>query len=122
MTIPPVARRSTLDATTPTPHAQLRAQAKALEGVFTEQLYKAMRETVPQGEGATDGGAGEEMFTGLMDQKLATDTPDQWRHGIGDALYRQLSRALPGDPAAVPPAPPAAPATATAAPSPEDPR
>jgi flagellar protein FlgJ len=98
MIIPPSARRYPPDASTPAPSsasAKLLKSAKDLEGVFTEQLFKAMRATVPEGEGALDGGAGEEMFTGLMDQRLAAETPKQWHHGIGDALYRQLSGALP---------------------------
>ena len=75
--------------------AALRKVARQLEGVFTEQLFKAMRETVPKGEGAFSGGSGEEMFTGLLDQHLAADTPTQWQHGLGEALYRQLRGRLP---------------------------
>lgn len=81
----------------PNPTAEeerLRATAKQLEGVFVQQLFKAMRETVPA-DGLTDGGAGEEVFTGLMDEKIAATAPDQWEHGIGESLYRQLRAALP---------------------------
>ena len=74
---------------------KLRKTAQQLEGLFVEQLYKAMRETVPQGEGVVDGGSGEEMFTGLMDEHLAADTPTQWAHGLAAAAYRQLRAALP---------------------------
>ena len=94
-----------IGGTTPTPltpearaasdEARLKKTAKQLEGVFVEQLFKAMRETVPQGEGAVEGGTGEDMFTGLMDQKLAAETPTQWDHGLADAAYRQLRKALP---------------------------
>jgi flagellar protein FlgJ len=72
---------------------RLRGVVKQLEGVFVEQLYKAMRETVPD-DGITHGGAGEEMFAGLLDQHLASETPKQWEHGIGDALVAQLRPAL----------------------------
>ena len=91
-----------IGSTTPTPEARaandearLKKTAKQLEGVFVEQLYKAMRETVPQDEGAIGAGTGEDMFTGLMDQKLAAETPTQWAHGLADAAYRQLRKALP---------------------------
>jgi peptidoglycan hydrolase FlgJ len=77
--------------------AKLRKTARDLESLFVEQLYKAMRETVPQGEGVVDGGNGEDMFTSLMDQHLAADTPTQWAHGLADAAYRQLRRALPSE-------------------------
>jgi flagellar protein FlgJ len=74
--------------------AKLQQAVSALEGVFVQQLYKAMRETVPQGEGIVSGGAGEEMFTALMDEHLAAETPKHWERGLSDALYRQLSRHL----------------------------
>jgi flagellar protein FlgJ len=76
--------------------ARLKKTAQQLEGVFVEQLYKAMRETVPQGEGVVDGGSGADMFKGLMDQRLAAETPTQWAHGLAAAAYRQLRHALPG--------------------------
>ena len=79
----------------PTPEEQkLRAATKQLEGVFVQQLFKAMRDTVPQ-DGLTSGGAGEDIFTGLMDEKVAAQVPQQWAHGIGESLYRQLRAALP---------------------------
>lgn len=73
----------------------LRESAQQLEGLFVQQLYKAMRETVPQGEGIVSGGAGEEMFTGLMDEHLAAETPSHWGGGLSEALYRQLRGRLP---------------------------
>jgi flagellar protein FlgJ len=87
--------QGSLPATTPTPEEQrLRAATKQLESVFVQELFKAMRETVPQ-DGLTDGGAGEDIFTGLMDEKMATHVPEQWHRGIGESLYRQLRAALP---------------------------
>jgi flagellar protein FlgJ len=81
---------------------RLRAASKQLEGVFVQELFKAMRETVPK-DGLTDGGAGEDVFTGLMDEKLAEHVPEHWERGIGDSLYRQLRAALPhANPGAAP--------------------
>jgi flagellar protein FlgJ len=68
----------------------LRKTARDLEGLFVQQLFKSMRETVPEGEGIVSGGAGEDIFTGLLDQHLAAETPKQWQSGIAEALYRQL--------------------------------
>ena len=64
-----------------------------------EQLFKAMRETVPENS-LFSGGAGEEMFTGMMDSHLASQVPGAWNDGIGEALYRQLRAALGGSAAA----------------------
>ncbi len=69
--------------------AQLRQAARDLEGVFVAELFKAMRQTVPEG-GLAGGGVGEEMFTGMLDQHLAPQTGASWERGIADALYRQL--------------------------------
>lgn len=99
-----------LSATPPTGSdsraTKLRKAAQQLEGVFVQQLYKAMRDTVPQQEGIVSGGAGEDIFTGLLDQHLAAETPKHWQTGLSDALYRQLSRGLPSDTTAAASMPP----------------
>jgi flagellar protein FlgJ len=107
-------------ATTPpvtdTRDKKLKKAAEQLEGMFVQQLYKAMRDTVPQQEGIVSGGAGEDIFTGLMDQHLAAETPKHWDNGLSKALYRQLHRGLPSDAAAASaPAPADAPTTDTTA-------
>jgi len=86
--------------------AKLREATGQLEGVFVQQLFKAMRETVPQQEGIVSGGAGEDMFTGLMDQHLAAETPRHWSGGLSEALYRQLRGPTPPSPATAPAAAP----------------
>jgi len=77
----------------------LKKVAGQLQGVFVQQLFKAMRDTVPQQEGIVSGGSGEDIFTSLMDEHLAAETPNHWEGGIGEALFRQL-RTLNGSTAA----------------------
>jgi len=79
---------------------KLRATAQQLQGVFVEQLFKAMRSTVPE-DGEFSGGQGEEMFRGLMDQHMSELVPSRWtgNHSLGEIMVRQLSQALPGTPA-----------------------
>jgi Rod binding domain-containing protein len=90
----------------PSDDARLRAAARQLTGVFAQQLFKAMRATVPQGEGAVDGGSGEEMFTGLLDEHLAGAGPAArpgaaWAESLADAVYRRMRpAAAPAAPAA----------------------
>jgi flagellar protein FlgJ len=74
---------------------RLRKASADLEGLFVSQLFKAMRETVPKNEGIVSGGSGEEIFTGLMDEHIAAETPRHWGGGISEALYRQLRHGLP---------------------------
>ena len=73
--------------------AKLRKASHQLEGIFLAHLFQAMRETVPQAE--SPDAAGREMFTSLLDDELASRAADQMHRGLGEALYRQLSRHLP---------------------------
>jgi peptidoglycan hydrolase FlgJ len=74
---------------------RLRSVASRMEGVFIEQLFKAMRATVEPG-GLTSNSLGEELFTGIMDQTCADQAAQGSDRGIGGALYRQLrARILP---------------------------
>lgn len=73
---------------------KLREVASQLEGVFVQQMFKAMRESVPQGEGIVSGGTGEELFTSLMDQHLAAETPKHWGGGLAEAVYKHLRGGL----------------------------
>lgn len=95
--IDPISLAATPPTATDSRDAKLKKAAQQLEGVFIQQLYKSMRETVPQQEGIVSGGAGEDIFTGLLDQHLAAETPKHWETGLSDALYRQLRRGLPVD-------------------------
>lgn len=73
---------------------RLRGAIQQLEGVFVQQLFTAMRQTVPEG-GLVDGGAGEEMFAGLLDGHLAAMVPGSWDDdGLEWAMMRQLRPGL----------------------------
>ncbi len=75
--------------------ARLRAASDALEGSFYQELFKAMRETVPE-SGLLDGGGGEDAFHSLMDEHLAEAAAARSEGGIGQALYRWFSRGQEG--------------------------
>ncbi|MBK8250665.1 MAG: rod-binding protein [Gemmatimonadetes bacterium] len=90
MTIPTIAPTGPV---APSADEQRLAHAvRQLEGVFVEQLFKAMRETVPT-DGLTNGGAGEEMFNSLMDQHLAALVPQEWPSTFADALVERFRAA-----------------------------
>ena len=82
--------------------ASMRKAAADLEGLFVQQLFKTMRETVPTEGGLVERSQGEEVFAGLMDERLAADTRTRWHRGLGDAIYRALrEKAGLTDPTAV---------------------
>jgi len=72
---------------------RLRAATQLLEGTFYQEMFKVMRATVPEG-GALSGGTGQEMFEGLLDQRMADAAAMKSEQGIGSALYRYFTRAL----------------------------
>lgn len=82
--------------------AALRKAADDMQGLFVQQLYKTMRESVPTEGGLVERSQGEEMFAGLMDERLAADTGTRWHRGLGDAIYRALREKAGLDPAPSP--------------------
>lgn len=72
---------------------QLRKLSRQLEGVFLNQLFQAMRASVPK-EGLLTQNPGEEMFTQMLDERMAAEAADHMPHGLSEALYRQLAGRL----------------------------
>jgi Rod binding domain-containing protein len=85
--------------------AKLRAASHQLEGMFVRQLFEAMRKTT-QTSGSGEKSPGGEMFTSMLDDALADQAAQRFDHGIGEALYRQLSRHLGPEPSQGPAAEP----------------
>jgi len=93
----PLGRGATPDGARPSPDARDRlcGLAKQLEGVFMTQLFKAMRESVPQ-HGLGEASSGEQMFTSMLDEKIADQAAARMNDGVSEALVRQLARANQG--------------------------
>ena len=75
---------------------RLRTTSRLMEAQFYEELFKAMRDTVPEG-GLLDGGQGEEIFSSFLDRHLAEAQAMKGRLGLGDALYRHFTRNAPAE-------------------------
>lgn len=73
---------------------ELRRLAHQLESVFLNQLFQAMRASVPRDEGGAS--AGGEMFQAMLDQRVAEVASERMRSPLGEALVRQLARRLNG--------------------------
>lgn len=79
------------------PRERLRTTSSLMEASFYEELFKAMRETVPEG-GLLDGGQGEDIFAGFLDRHLAETQAMKGGTGLGDALYRHFAgHVTPGE-------------------------
>jgi Rod binding domain-containing protein len=95
---PNVATPSPFNLRQPAPPADtreaVRKLAHQLESVFVNQLFQAMRASVPENK-LLENAPGHSMFTSLMDEKLASEVADQLHRGIGESLYRQLAKRLP---------------------------
>ena len=61
------------------------------------QLFQAMRASVPK-DPVLANAPGADMFTQIMDEKLASQASDHLQRGLGENLYRQLARRLPETP------------------------
>jgi Rod binding domain-containing protein len=81
----------------PDTRAELRRLSHQLEAVFLNQLFQAMRSSVPRESGTE--GAGGEMFQAMFDEHVAAEAAARAQRGLGEALYRQLARrfAAPSD-------------------------
>ena len=66
---------------------RLRAATRLLQSSFYEEMFKAMRETVPEG-GVVSGGQGQDIFQSLFDQSVAESAAMKAEGGLGEALYR----------------------------------
>lgn len=75
--------------------ARLKAATRLLEGSFYQEMFKAMRETVPD-DGAVTGGTGGAMFTGMLDGQMAQEAAMRSSDGLGAALYAHFARILDG--------------------------
>lgn len=72
--------------------ARLRAASQLLEGFTYQELFKAMRDTIPEG-GALPSSAGKEIFESLLDQHVAQAAAMGSERGLGSALYRHFAKA-----------------------------
>ncbi|MDH3222813.1 MAG: rod-binding protein [Gemmatimonadota bacterium] len=69
------------------PRERLKAATTLFESTFYQELFKVMRETVPDG---STSGAGEEVFTSMLDEHVAGEAAAQQEDGLGAALYRRF--------------------------------
>lgn len=72
---------------------KLKQACSDLEAIFVSMMFKQMRSTV-QKTGLFDGGMAEEMYEDMLYDKYAEEISKGKGTGLGDLLYRQLSKSL----------------------------
>lgn len=72
---------------------KLKEACSDLEAIFVSMMFKQMRSTV-QKTGLFDGGMAEEMYEEMLFDKYAEEVSKGKGTGLGDLLYRQLSKNL----------------------------
>lgn len=77
----------------------LKRSADAMEGLFVQQLFQAMRASVPT-DGLMERGAGEDMFSAMLDEHIAQDVArrDNGPRDLSTSLFESLRERL-GPPA-----------------------
>jgi flagellar protein FlgJ len=62
------------------------------ESIFTYQLMKTMRQTIPKGQNTT-GNYGKDTYTAMIDQKIAEDLAAKGKGlGLQKVLYEQFTK------------------------------
>jgi flagellar protein FlgJ len=73
--------------------ARLQRVCREMEAVFLRQLFQVMREST-QESGLMEESSGQDTFTALLDDQVASEAAQRMERGLGDALYRQISRRM----------------------------
>jgi flagellar protein FlgJ len=72
---------------------KLQKACADLEAIFVNMMFKQMRSTV-QKSGLIDGGSAEEMYEDMLFENYAEEASKGKGTGLGDMLYRQLSKSM----------------------------
>lgn len=70
--------------------AQMRKAAQAYEKYFLDEMVKAMRSTVPKGEGLIKPNFAEELYRENLDQEYVKNWSERGGVGLSDLIYQQL--------------------------------
>ena len=72
---------------------RLRQSCREFEAIYIQEMYKAMRKTVPESDLLPDSTANT-LYRDLLDMELARATAAGDGTGIGQAMYEQLKDTL----------------------------
>lgn len=89
MPTPPIASATAHAASPPTPSRKAGETAEKFEAVFLGQMTQLMMESVDIGD-QFSGGHGEEMFRGVLAEKLGTAMAHKGGIGLAPAVMAQI--------------------------------
>lgn len=73
----------------------LMEACEEFESIFVNEIFKAMRRTVPHGE-LIPRGMAEDIFESMLDEEIARKSSKTNDFGLSRILYEQLSSQGPG--------------------------
>lgn len=73
----------------------LRESCREFEAIFIDQMYKAMRQSMPD-DGLVPKDNATKMYQDLLDMQMARETAKGKGTGIGETMYNQLKVSLEG--------------------------
>ena len=72
--------------------AQVRKAAIEMESFFINQMFQAMRRTVPEPQGVFERSTAEKIFQEMLDEQTAANLAQSGGIGLADVIYEQLTR------------------------------
>lgn len=76
----------------PTGPSQLKLASIEMESWFINQMFQAMRRTVPEGEGMFEMSNAERIWRDMLDEQTAQNLAESGGLGLAASLYEQLTR------------------------------
>ncbi len=68
----------------------LRKSCRDFEAIYTQEMYKAMRKTVPDGGIFDNKNMANGLYKEMLDMEMAKATAAGRGTGIGEAMYQQM--------------------------------
>jgi len=67
----------------------LRQSTREFEALYINEMFKAMRKTIPEG-GLIEKGMGQDIYQEMIDMERARNASEGKGIGLGDAMFEQL--------------------------------
>jgi Rod binding domain-containing protein len=90
----PVAVSATTAAPLNSEQKKLKSACQQFESYFLDLMFKEMRKTVTPSDLTGDQSDQQQIFTGMLDQKIADTMSKQGNLGLSQMMYAQLAPTL----------------------------